>query len=262
MDTEYSVFFTFNTHNKTWNTQENMQHNASRVTHTFSLCLTCWWESEWMRCVDRGHFSLFLWSECVTGDLFLQFFGRRSLFCWILNIWSIRGPHPCSTLEKWLIHLDLSECIMVLRSCLLTARQSGSHKHSGPWSHYVIYPSLSLSSVTKSTTNSLRDKTNQIRQMTSREYMFACGKRFMCQTNLSVEAGKWIASGYYFGLGCLTHGCLGFLCLLQVIFYCNGCWKMWLRLKRKSSRNVCHCRTMTSALVWSSKWNITPVTFQ
>lgn len=69
-----------------------MQHNASRAPHTFPLCLTCWWESERVDCVDRAHFSLFLWSECVTGDLFSQFSGGRSLFCWIWNIWSIRGP--------------------------------------------------------------------------------------------------------------------------------------------------------------------------
>lgn len=32
------------------------------------------------------------------------------------------APYPCSTLEQWPIHLDLSKCIMVLRSCLLTNR--------------------------------------------------------------------------------------------------------------------------------------------
>lgn len=29
---------------------------------------------------------------CVTGDLVLQSFAGRSLFCWMRNIWSIWGP--------------------------------------------------------------------------------------------------------------------------------------------------------------------------
>lgn len=64
---------------------------------------------------------------CVTGDLVLQSFGGRSLFSWMRNIWSIWGPCPCSVLKEWPVHLDLSQHTRVLRSCLLTARQTGSN---------------------------------------------------------------------------------------------------------------------------------------
>lgn len=74
----------------------------------------------------QAPFFSFSAAQVCDWGFILQLSGGRSLFCWIWNIWSIWGPHPCSALEKWPIHLDLSEWIMVLRSCLLTARQTGS----------------------------------------------------------------------------------------------------------------------------------------
>lgn len=183
--------------------------------HTFSLCLMCWWESERVGCIDRAHFSLFLWSECVTGDLFSQPSRGSSLFWWIWSIWSIQGPLPCSTLEKWPIHLDLSQCITALRSCLHTASQTRSRKHSGPWSHYVIYLSVVLT-VHKGKICTDTDKAAlchrpttilmcrcEMRKMAwcERQDMVHVGK--VCLPNEPLQwEGRWIASGYYIELCC------------------------------------------------------------
>lgn len=90
------------------------------------------------------------------------------------------APHPCSTLEKWPIHLDLSECIMVLKSlsayCL------------SKWVTQTLWPLISLCNLPLSLFHSLAikvtsslsegkwfnktDWTNEIRQMSSHEMLF------------------------------------------------------------------------------------------
>ena len=142
-------------------------------------------------CRQGPFFSFPVVRVCDWGFIFAVLWREVTVLLNLKHLKYLRPPSLFHIREMaHSIHLDLSECIMVLRSCLLTAGQTGSHKHSGPSSHYVIYLSHSLyvkvrSSLRKSTTDSWKDYTNSIRQMASREikYMFACGKRFMCQMN-------------------------------------------------------------------------------
>lgn len=119
--TQTHIWFTHMHTQETWNTQENMHHNVSRAPHTFPLCLTCWWESEPLGRVDGAHFSLFLWScVCDWGFIFAVLWREVTVCLNLKHLKYPRPPHPCSTLNEWPIHLDLSECVMVLRSCLPT----------------------------------------------------------------------------------------------------------------------------------------------
>lgn len=101
-------------------TQRILQQNVSRAPHTFSLYLTCWSESEPTGYVDRAHLFLWVW---VWG--FAVFWREVTILLNLKHLKYLRPPHPCSRLKEWPILLDLSECLHVPRSRLLTACHTG-----------------------------------------------------------------------------------------------------------------------------------------
>lgn len=166
----------------------------------------------------QAPFFSFSAAQVCDWGFILQLSGGRSLFCWIWNIWSIWGPHPCSALEKWPIHLDLSEWIMVLRSCLLTARQTGSTQ--------TLQPLISLCNLALSLLHSLSVKVRQRERprfterlakwnLASREvrYRVSCGRSVLCQMDLLRSWCDLELSGPYL--------------LLQIKLCCNCFWKIW-----------------------------------
>lgn len=117
---------------------------------------------------------------------------------------------------------------MLLRSPLLAARHIVSHKYSGPWSHYVIYLPLfcAHSQVRSSPPQSFGDSLKYLMHVCMSEG-FLLSDEPLCwrrgKNNKQIQ--------YYIWPGCLTHGCLSFLCHLQVIIYYKGYWEVWLKLR-------------------------------
>lgn len=97
------------------------------TTYFFTLSHVPLSEWETVRCRQGPFFSL---PVVRAGIYFRSSLEEGHCFRWIWSIWSIRGPHPCSTLKKWPIHLELSGCIMAFRMCSCLLLLKLDHKNT------------------------------------------------------------------------------------------------------------------------------------